>query len=150
MSTRTRSRYKKEKEVSFERQSSNEPELQPNATLGPEESFDFTQEVWTGPESTNAPSIGDEVDQPEFVSGGFQLFDKFLQGRAILQPKPVILLITICWFAVVSWLYIQDNENGRLVDVNGLLWFGAKAGIYSVFFFIVAAVISLSALRRTK
>jgi hypothetical protein len=117
------------------------PEVSPDATLGPEASFEITRFQWMGPESTTAPAIGEEDREPEYAAGGYELFDKFLQGRLPLLPQALLLIITVIWFAFISFLFIKDNELGRLDTIDGMKWFGTKVIVYSIPYVIVAFLI---------
>jgi hypothetical protein len=94
-----------------------------------------------GPESTNAPSIGEEDREQPYATGGVELLDKFLQGRLTLIPRALLVLITIIWFGFISFLFVNDNELGRLDTIEGIEWFGAKALVYSILFGAVALII---------
>jgi hypothetical protein len=123
---------------------SSEPDIHSDATLGPDASLDSTVSRWLGPESTSAPEVGQADTEPvAFAKGSAELLDKFLHGWIPLPSQPVILILTIAWFAFTSWLYLQDNQAGRLGDAAGLSWFVVKAGLYSVLFLLVAVVIAL-------
>jgi len=109
---------------------------------------------WMGPESTNAPALSEEEEYEEetYARDGVQLLERFLRGRMILRPRSVFLALTICWFGIVSWLFVRDNELGRLIDPSGMRWFWSKAGIYSVFYLLAGGIIGISSLfgRRKK
>lgn len=143
MAKRSRKRSQSYKETI----ASSEPEVHPEATLDPEASFDRTLAGFQSiTESTNAPEIGkaDEEDL-KFAEGGAQLLDKFFHGRIPLRSRTVLFLLSLGWFGFISWLFLQDNEAGKLDAVSGMTWFWVKAGIYSAFSTVVALVVGLLA-----
>lgn len=117
--------------------------ISPDATLGPESSYESTQVQWMGPDSTSAPSI-EEESEPEYASGGFELLDKFLQGRINLPTRSVFIILTLAWFGFLSFLFVRDSELGRLETIDGIKWLGIKVAIYTVFYILVTIVVIIS------
>ena len=137
-------RSRKRPQLYKETIASSEPDVHPEATLDPEASLDRTLAGLQSTESTNAPEIGkaDEEDL-KFAAGGAQLLDKFLHGRIPMRARTVLFLLSLGWFGFISWLFLQDNEAGKLDAVSGMKWFWVKAGIYSAFSTVVAVVVGL-------
>lgn len=142
--TRRRRSRKSKLAVAPPSSASSEPEVHPNATLGPDASLESSQAQWLGSDSTNAPLLGEEQEDQIYASGGFEFLERFLRGRVGLQPRSVFLIITIAWFVFISWLYVRDNELARLDTIDGMKWFGVKIAIYSVIYFVVAIIVLLS------
>ena len=109
----------------------NEPEVHPDATLGPDASLDATALSWRDRESTNAPTVGEEEPPPTYASGYPELLEKLLRHRGLLSGRTVVVLIILAWFAFVSWLFLQDNQAGSLATSDGLRWFAVKVGLYT-------------------
>jgi hypothetical protein len=128
-----------------------EPEWHPEATLDPDSSREKTLADRYSSESTNAPEIGEPEEEPAFAAGGAQLLDKFLHGRVPIHSKTVLFLLVLGWFSFISWMFLQDNDAGKLDALDGMKWFWIKAGIYSIFATIVGlVVIALGKLMPSK
>jgi len=139
-------RSRKRPQLYNEAIASSEPDVHPEATLDPEASLDRTLAGLQSTESTNAPEIGKvDVEDLKYAAGGTQLLEKFLHGRIPLRARTILFLLTLGWFGFISWLFLQDNEAGKLDAVSGMEWFWVKAGIYSAFFTVVALVVGLLA-----
>lgn len=151
MGRHSRARQDKRSDPTALLTATNEPDIHPDATLGPEASSESTMARWMGPESTTAPLASQPSPEPLAAASGVGLLERFLGGRLALRPRSVFLVLTIGWFAIVSWLFVKDNELGRLTDEGGLRWFGVKALIYSGFYLLVALVVGIaSRFRRNE
>jgi hypothetical protein len=129
---------------------SSRPSLLPDVTLGPEASLDSTAVTWMGPDTTTAPAIGEPASDLPSGAGGIQLLERFLGGRVSLHARAVLLVLTIAWFAFISWLFVQDNSAGRLNDAGGITWFWMKARVYTAFYVVVAIVVGILSLFRAR
>jgi len=125
---------------------SNEPDVSPNATLDPEAALEGTIPAWMGPESTNAPSVGQEEEDKPYPADYPELLQRFLGGRIRFRPRSVFLLLTLGWFCFISWLFLQDNDAGRLSTRVEIEWFWTKAAIYSAFYVVVSVIVGFSSL----
>jgi len=120
------------------------PDIHPEATLGPESSLEATDDYWIGRDTTSAPQVGEEEEpESEYAKGSAELIDKFLHGKVHVTPKTVWLILTLLWFGIISWLYLQDNQLNRISDITGLMWFGVKAGLYTGGYVLLSIVIYL-------
>ncbi|MDQ3565233.1 MAG: hypothetical protein M3436_14205 [Pseudomonadota bacterium] len=104
---------------------SSDPEINPDATLGPGASLDGTREAWKDRESTNAPVVGEEEPSPVYAQGYPELIDRLLRDQIPFRSRFVYLVLVLGWFAVVSWLFVQDNQAGLLRTTEGIVWFGS-------------------------
>jgi len=127
-----------------EQTASLKPEISPDATMNPGLAFESTSERWMGKESTSVPEIGEPDCNSSYAEGSAELFDKFLQGRMPLVPRAVFLIITLAWFIFISFLFMKDNELGRLDTLEGLKWFATKMGAYSILYLLIGIVIFLT------
>lgn len=119
------------------------PDIHPDATLDPMTHDEETLPSWQSPKSTNAPEVGEpEDEESHFASGIVELIDKFLHGRVPIKTRTVLFLVAVGWFAFISWLFLQDNQVGKLDTIEGMKWFWCKSGIYSLFVFIVGLIIA--------
>ncbi len=126
-------------------------DIHPDATLDPEASLDSTYHRWMGPESTTAQEYDQtDRDEIEYATGGAALLDKFLHGGISLPLKPVLTILVIGWFVFISWLYIQDNQAGRLENTAGFQSFGVKSALYSILFFFAGVLIWVLTRSRKK
>jgi hypothetical protein len=115
---------------------SSDPEVHPDATMGPDASLDTTGMTWRDRESTSAPVVGEDEAPASYARNYPELVEKFLHNRVPLSGRTAAILIVLGWFAFISWLFLQDNQAGSLATTDGLKWFRVKAGLYSA---IVAA-----------
>lgn len=144
MTKRSKKSSKQKGQFLHPQAASNEPEINPEATIGPEASMDATSTGLLSTDSTNAPVISKVQEVDEYSSSSAEMFERFLKGQMVLRPRSVFLILTLCWFGIISWLFLQDNQLDRLVSSGGMKWFGVKAGLYTVFYLIVAGIIWIS------
>lgn len=134
------SKYRK-KIITKPETASSEPGIHPNATVGPDASLDATFAIWKDKESTNAPQVGEEEHQLQYASGYPELFEKLLHEKIPLRGKTISFVIILAWFCFISWLFLQDNEAGKLGNIEGLKWFSIKASFYTALFVIASCLI---------
>jgi hypothetical protein len=103
---------------------SSDPDINPDATLGPGASLDGTRAVWKDRESTNAPVVGEDEPSPAFAQGYPELIDRLLRDKIPFRSRFLYLVLVLAWFGVVSWLFVQDNQAGLLKTIEGIVWFG--------------------------
>ncbi|MDO9228270.1 MAG: hypothetical protein Q7U03_01770 [Syntrophales bacterium] len=108
--------------------------INPDATISPSASFDQQTSIqWlTGltADSTNAPKIGEtSKDAEPYVGSYAALIDKH-----ILSKQPILLIII---FAIIGWLFLQDNAAGNLKDWSGIIWVITKSTILLAIFIIM-------------
>lgn len=107
--------------------------IHPNTTMTPEASQkDSTSAAWLSVDSTSAPLLGEESEEPEtYAKSNAALIDKyFLSKQAIPLPFLIILLL-------ISFLFIQDNGAGNLTRWEGIFWTIQKSGVLiGMFIFI--------------
>lgn len=125
---------------------SSEPGSHPDATIGPDASVESTLAIWKDKESTNAPPVGEEEPDSQPASGYPALIEKLLHNKIPLKGRTVVLIAILVWFIFVSWLFIQDNEAGKLIDCKGLWWFCIKTSLYTALLFVASALIGLTSL----
>lgn len=122
---------------------SSEPELNPDATLGPGASQDGTRTSWKEKDSTNAPMVGEEEPQPVYAQGYPELIDKLLRDKIPFQSRLVYIILILGWFGVGSWLLIQDNQAGLLTTSTGMIWFGWKILVFTSLAGVAALLVVL-------
>jgi hypothetical protein len=71
------------------------------------------------------------------------LVGKFLGEKVPIRRRPVALVMSLAWLIVISWVFVRDNELGKLGDYGGLAWLGIKAGIYTAVFLAAMLLIVL-------
>jgi hypothetical protein len=120
---------------------SSDPIIHPDATLGPDASFEATGVLWEDRDSTNAPTVGEEEEKSDYASGYPALIEKLLHDKLPLRVPTVLVALLLVWFVFVSWLFVQDNSSGALAWWDGLKWFAAKVGFYSLFLVAVAILL---------
>jgi len=114
--------------------------LQPNLT---------TTQTWMGPNSTVAPKIGEADQEDKYSPKEWPSFvEKLLKGQIDINLRSIISLVTLIWFGVLSWLFIKDNDIGRLNVAEGIKWFFVKSSFYSILFTIAMIMIIVLYFRK--
>jgi len=121
--------------------------LNPDVTLGPLQTKITTTQTWMGPDSTNAPKISETDQEGKYPSEWPGLAEKFLKGQINISRQAIFFLLTLLWFGVLSWLYINDNEIGRLDGANGIEWFFIKSSFYSIIYILASIMIYISSIK---
>jgi hypothetical protein len=111
-------------------------ELDLGQTLVPDEQPTTINNYWMA-NSTNVPGVdvGENEEQP-FAANWSEFTEKGLRGKIQIAPSTVFMALILVWVGFVGWLFVNDNELGRLDSVVGINWFIYKMGILSVFFLI--------------
>lgn len=119
-------------------QTTNLPQISPNATLGPNASFDAgTSVAWKRENSTNIPAIGeqDEEKKGAYAESISAFADKYIQK--LIPPESLVpLLFVVC----IGWIFIQDNNAGNLKDWVSIWWTIQKCIAILAFLFIMFIV----------
>jgi hypothetical protein len=116
-------------------QTTNLPQISPNATLGPNASlYAGTSGVWKGEDSTNIPPIGEEEEEKKDVYANTipAFADKYIQ-KVIPSDSLVPLLVVCC----IGWIFIQDNSSGNLKDWLSVWWTIQKCFAVLIFLIIL-------------
>jgi hypothetical protein len=124
--------------------------LNPNETLGPFQTRITTTQTWMGPDSTNAPKIGETDQEDNNQTEWPGLAERFLKGQINISRQAIFILVTLLWFGALSWLYINDNNIGRLNDAEGIKWFFIKSSFYSIIYILALIMIFISSFRGKK
>lgn len=105
-------------------------EISINVTLGPDASLEQpTQGYLRLRDSTNEPETGEEKETNNALAGSqWGLFEKYIIRKKIL---PLVAAIV-----VVSYIFIQDNEAGRLDNWGAIRWTLIKCGVFLGIIFI--------------
>lgn len=125
-----------------------EPQVHPEATLSPGASIEraTTIEVLQR-DSTAAPSIGEEEEEREpYVESYPALIEKYVLSRKFIS-FPVILFV---WCIAASFIFIQDNRAGLLVNKEAIFWALTKCTVLFVFFLLIWGIPSLIGWYKTK
>jgi len=93
--------------------------------------------------SIDNPIDDDNVSKENLANSSYGLLDKFLQGKIPLRTHAVILLLILIWFAIICWLFIQDNDAGKLENIKGIMWFGAKTGFLTIILIVVSFAVKI-------
>ncbi len=113
-------------------------------TGGPHEDQQTIIQNWMV-DSTNISDIDeDESKEDKLAPQWPMLADKFLQGRAIISTRSVFLITTLGWFFLCGWLFIRDNELGRLDTIDGMKWFAFKVLVPTIVYIIVSLILLVS------
>ena len=67
----------------------------------------------------------------------------FLNGKIPIQSFRLIFVEIISYIILVSWLFIQDNGNSKLDNMEGLLWFLTKLKYISLGALLILVIIIL-------
>jgi len=87
--------------------------------------------TWSSGHETSAPAIGvSEAEAPATTWAG--VFDRYVRGKLRFGFRTVVRIVPIAWFAVVAWLFLQDNDAGRLEGWPGLQQLGIKAAVLAI------------------
>lgn len=78
------------------------------------------------------------------------IFDDIIQGSTRIRTIRLLILLPIVWVVLEAWLFIQDNAANRLLDWQGIKWFGAKFLVTTVFLFIVSILIVIISVIENK
>lgn len=117
------------------------PEINPDATLTPEVSFNSgTSGAWKREDITNVPSIGerDEDADGHYASTPSEFIDKYI-GKFIPGDKLFSFLMAFLFLIIAGWIFIQDNGAGLLKDWSSIGWTIQKILITLIFLFILFA-----------
>lgn len=123
----------------------NEPISLDLATRSPSEdlSSDTQSFPFLKPGGTDVPPIGIDEPTDKPATTNVELFEKLLFNRQQLDKRVLLVALIIAWFAVCSYMFVQDNAAGKLENVAGLESALRTIGIYSLFFAFVAGLIML-------
>ena len=113
-------------------QVSNVPAVHEDATIDPNASLEYpTSGTWLAADSTNAPRLGeDEPRPPAYAQSPSALIDKYVLSRDFIPFTLVVIGI--------GWIFISDNEAGKLANWVGLLWtFGKSASLLFLFLLVL-------------
>jgi len=117
----------------------------PDATVGPEASFESTRPAWQGSDTTSVPPIG-EPDDERSVENPSDFAQKYLRGGISFQPRAALHVLVILWIAWLGWLFLQDNGAGKVDTWEGKVSFLWKAGF--TLLFVLLAVFLVWAINR--
>ena len=106
-----------------------------------------TTQAWNGPDSTIAPRINDTDQEGNYPNQWPGFAEKFLRGQIIISRQAIFFFLTLLFFGVLSWLYIQDNQIGRLDEPAGIKWFFIKSSFYFIINFFASIVIFISSIK---
>ena len=98
---------------------------------------------------TQAPTIGETERTEGYAASAPELAHRILEGKVLISPATLIVLLPVIWLFVVGWVFVQDNGAGALQGVQGMGWFAAKAGVVGILALIVAGVLTLIGRRTT-
>lgn len=94
-------------------------------------------------ESTNAPLIGESERTEGYAATSAELAHRFVEGNVFIRPSSLAILLPILWFCAIGWVFVQDNNAGKLQDWQGIKWFCAKGGLVTVAALLAGAVIGI-------
>lgn len=95
-------------------------------------SFESAASTSLGGEPTAAPdpnAPGSSVGYADTAPGAL---DRFLHGGRRLSLPGVVSILVVGWFGFLSWVFLQDNGQGKLDSFEGLRVFAIKVGAYSL------------------
>jgi hypothetical protein len=75
---------------------------------------------------------------PETVQGTIAAF---MRGKIDIKYEPMLLVIAVAWLLFFSWLFIRDNEFGRLETWDGVLRLICKTLVYTAIYLLGSTVI---------
>ena len=110
---------------------SSEPDIHPNATVGPEASLGrATGSAWIHRDTTSAPEIGEEERSGTgYAQSASALIDKYVLSRDFVPFALVAVGI--------GWIFLQDNGSGLLKTWQDLLWTLQKCGVLLAIFIVI-------------
>jgi hypothetical protein len=118
------------KSVAQEAEASNVPSLHVNATLDPRASLEFpTSATWLSDDSTNAPQIEEETSRQVYAQTAPALIDKYVLSRDFIPFTLAVLGI--------GWIFISDNNAGKLATWRDLLWTLEKSASLLLLFCLI-------------
>jgi len=74
--------------------------------------------------SPKAKKWSDE-EQGKYVKSYPALIDKYIQYIISSKGIPFVVII-----GIMGWIFIQDNEAGKLEDLSGIGWLVVKCGFF--------------------
>jgi hypothetical protein len=115
---------------------SSEPGVHPDATLGPDASFETpSTERWMARDST---SVGEEeLEAPGApAQSQWELVYRILSSRSLLWT-----VLTLVFIVFIGWIIVQDNAEGKLSDWSGIVWEVQKCAVFTALFIVLLAVL---------
>ena len=145
MSKKKKKKIPQKQIVSYAEPTESEPQINPDATLSSSASVESsTTNTIFQSDSTSAPNISEEGEKAEYVKSFAGLADKHLLSKKSI-PFSIILIIS----AIVSgFIFVQDNNNGLLINIRKIFWTVEKCFFF--FFLIFVFWIILSAVLRIE
>ncbi len=98
---------------------------------------------------TSSPTRYEPPAEDKFSDSIQGTLRDLMRGRIIIKYEPMSLVISVAWLLFISWIYLRDNELGRLETFAGLLWLAAKTVTYTVLYGLGSWII-LGSIRRRQ
>ena len=128
-----------EKSIFDDTDTSSTGRIHPSATLGPNSSLNVSTNALLLPrDSTNAPLIGEESARKDVST---QSSWPYLVEKHLLSKQSIYSIITIL---VISYIFIQDNDAGKLSNWDGIFWTIKKSTVVLSIILIVFAFPSIA------
>jgi len=114
-----------------EKQTSSDAVADEDYTISPTSSV-RDRELALDTKANPAPQIREEEseqEKEEYAGSAAALLDKYIfSGKGIPFPFVVVLVI-------MGWIFVQDNEAGKLEDWKSILWTVQKCLFFLVLYF---------------
>ncbi len=97
--------------------------------------------LWNETDATGAEPVSEETEHHRFSQSPWGLAEKFISGRVESNPRNVIALIVLAWFAFAGWLFVKDSSGGKLESLTGYIRFLERLGFFSALTVLVCLII---------
>ncbi len=105
---------------------------------------------WMNSDQTATSNLDVEEEVGSSPKSWPEFADRVVQGKITIPTRTVFYIMTLGWFAVASWLYVQDNQLERLQTGGGINQFFLKFGYYSAMYVVAVIIIAISSVFKAK
>jgi hypothetical protein len=117
-------------------------DLASDLTTTPFEPRTTINNYWMSNSTTVAKEDDDtENSKEKFAKTWTEFTEKGLQGQIRISTGSAFLVSLVAWAVFCSWLYISDNQLGRLDTLNGIIWFLNKSLVLTAFYLLLLIIL---------